>query len=106
MIAVNAHVLYEKANGRIPFLDFKRTIARTYLTTPSFRILRGLADQAFVSLAVYVRHKISETDAMVTSLKEQNEANIKCAVCKKNARKQCQKCNVGINVNCMQKWHK
>lgn len=60
VIAVNAHVLYEKANGKIPFFDFKRAIARTYLATPSIRILRGLADQAFVSLAVNVCQKTSK----------------------------------------------
>ena len=29
----------------------------------------------------------------------------KCAVCKKNARKQCTKCNVGLHIHCYKRWH-
>lgn len=107
VIAVNAHVLYEKANWKIPFLDFKRAIARTYLATPSISDPKRFGRPSLRKLSSKrVPEDIRKSRDGHFIERTEGGKQRKCAVCKKNARKQCQKCNVGIHVNCMQKWHK
>ena len=103
---VNAHAIYCLANGTIPPLDCRRTVAGAYLATSSpysdpkkaGRLSLAGASSSRIPLDVRAagNHYIGRTE---------EGKQRKCAVCKKNARKQCSVCNVGLHEECFQKWH-
>ncbi|CAK9801055.1 PiggyBac transposable element-derived protein 3 [Anthophora plagiata] len=104
---VNAYVLYCHANKVTSLLKFRRNIARAYLqraspSNPKNRGRPSLQKQASKRVPESVR-----TDPIGHYLERTLQGKQrKCAVCKTNVRKQCGKCNVGLHVDCMEKWHK
>ena len=105
---VNAHVIYCLANENIPLLQFRRMVARAYLAqlfavSDPKRAGRPSFPKAS-NLRVPVELRTSGTGHMIehTTLGKQS----KCAVSKKNARKQCCVCNVQLHVECFVVWHK
>lgn len=106
MTLINAHILYTLAGNKIPLLDFRRIITRTYLsissvsnprnagrpslTKPNFK--RVLETVRFDPVGHFIQRTIDGKQR-------------KCGICKSNARKQCSKCNVGLHVECFEIWH-
>ncbi|KAF6215702.1 hypothetical protein GE061_000033 [Apolygus lucorum] len=104
---VNAHVLHGLVNDdKMPLLEFRRRITRSYLSLPS---ISNPKLSGRPSLAKALDKRIprdvekNQNDHYVERTEEGKQR--KCAVCKKNARKQCSKCDVGIHIHCMAIWH-
>lgn len=104
--ATNAWILYNAANeNNISLLDFKRSITRSYLhvessSAPKYPGRPKLHAKVFPALrySPLGHFRVERTDG---------GKQRKCAVCKKNVRKQCIKCNVGIHLgSCEKQWHK
>ncbi|XP_056637682.1 piggyBac transposable element-derived protein 3-like [Diorhabda sublineata] len=86
IIAVNAHVIYEIANGKIPFLDL--TIARTYLATSSISDPKRLGRPSLHKLTSKgVPEDIRKSRDGHFIERTEGGKQKKCAICKKNARK-------------------
>ena len=104
---VNSYVLYCMANDQISLLDYRRTVARAYLTLssdlsdPKQQGRKALPKSSLTRVPVDIRlsgnHVIERTEM---------GRQRKCAICKANARKECKKCNVGLHMECFIKWHK
>lgn len=96
----NAFVIYNRSHAHsIPFLDFKRAIARYYLRLSSYSDPKNAGRPSKGVVRSYrggPGHIIERTDG---------GKQRRCAVCKKNSRKQCRLCNVGIHVPCFEAFH-
>lgn len=104
---VNAHALYCIANGNIPLLEFRRSVARAYLQTASLSNPKSAGRPHLRKLAKNRVHEFVRKDPIGHFLERTDEGKQrKCAICKTNVRKQCAKCNVGLHVECMIEWHK
>ena len=105
---VNTHVLYCLANGAVPLLGFRRMVARTYLALSSkLSDPKKAGQKSFPkSLLQHVPFDIRESAEGHYIERSEMGKQRKCAICKKNVRKQCSKCNVELHVECFRKWHK
>lgn len=107
MTVVNAHVLYTLAGNKIPLLDFRRIIARTYLSITSLSNPKNLGRPAMPKLnakRVLATVRFDPVGHYIERTPEGKQR--KCGICKTNVRKQCSKCNVGLHVECFADWHK
>ncbi len=103
---VNSYQCYCIANGSIPLLDYQRMVTRAYLSLssslsgPKNAGRTALPKSSIKRVPIDIRtsgnHYIERTN---------NGKQRKCAICKKNARKECTICNVGLHVGCFSKWH-
>lgn len=106
MALVNAHTIYNIANKKMPLLNFRREVARFYLS------LHSLSDPKNSGRPSY---SISSQRRVPDEVRKNSKGHYlertlegkqrKCAVCKKNVRKQCVKCDVGLHVECVIQWH-
>ncbi|XP_035227615.1 piggyBac transposable element-derived protein 3-like [Stegodyphus dumicola] len=100
---VNAHALYCISNDKIPLLDFRRMVARGYLSLSS-----ELSDAKKDGRNSFTKASINRVPTVIRTSgdhyikRTENGKQRKCAVCKTNARKQCGKCNVGLHVDCFE----
>ena len=101
MTLVNAHAIYCMANGNIPLLNFRRMVAREYLNMYSLSNPKKIGRPSYsVSAQQRVPDGIRKDPAGHYLARTLAGKQRKCAVCKKNVRKQCIKCNVGLHVDC------
>ena len=105
---VNAHALYCLANGAVPLLGFRRMVARAYLALSS-----KLSDPKKAGRKSFPKSLLHHVPLDIRASAEghyiertEMGKQRKCAICKKNVRKQCCKCNVGLHVECFREWHK
>lgn len=98
----NAYVIYCFCNENMPFLDFKRIIAKHYLNLDSLSNPKNMGRPSNT-----IRRSITANKTGPGHIIERTDdgKQRRCAVCKKNARKQCRRCNVGIHVHCFEKYH-
>lgn len=104
---VNAYILYCMANPRVPLLDFKRSVTRAYLARSSISDPRNAGRPSLPKAAIKRVEEAVRLDPVGHMLERTHEGKQrKCGVCKRNARKQCSKCHVGLHVHCFADWHK
>lgn len=99
----NAFVLYNFSHSKIPFLDFKRMIAREYLQKSSYSDSRNAGRPSNSIHRNRFPSNRSGPGHIIERILEGKQR--RCAVCKKNARKQCKLCDVGIHIPCFPIYH-
>lgn len=107
---VNAYVLYcfASSGNKITLLEFRRAVTKAYLEISSD--LSDPRNAGRPSLKQAARKRVSQ-DVRFSPVGHILSRTVegrqrKCAICKKNARKECLKCNVGLHIDCFQSWHK
>ena len=103
----NAWQLYRKTEGGIEepmdFLQFRRAIVQTYL-------MKYINDPKFSGRPKNnkpMEHRVPEpvrfdhTDHFLSPAQKQN----RCAVCRKNTTKCCEKCSINLHENCFEVFH-
>lgn len=107
MTLVNAHILYCMAGHKITLLEFRRSIARTYLSLASLSDPRNSGRPALPKPSKKRVLSTVRFDPIGHFIERTSDGKQrKCGVCKSNVRKQCAKCNVGLHVDCIQEWHR
>lgn len=103
---VNAHTIYCIANGKMPLLNFRREVARFYLNLHSVSDPKNCGRPSYsVSSQKRVPEDVRKNPQGHYLERTLDGKQRKCAVCKKNVRKQCVKCDVGLHVECVIPWH-
>ena len=104
---VNSDVLYTMANSEnMSLLDFRREITRAYLKIHSMSDPKNSGRPSYNLSARKRVSDIVRKDPTGHYLERTQEGKQrKCGICKKNVRKQCIKCDVGLHVECMTEWH-
>ncbi|XP_035207658.1 piggyBac transposable element-derived protein 2-like [Stegodyphus dumicola] len=103
---VNHHALYCISNDKIPWLEFRRMVARGYLALSS-----ELSDAKKGGRTSFTKASITRVPTVIRTSgnhyieRTENGKQRKCSVCKTNARKQCGKCNIGLHEDCFERWH-
>lgn len=95
----NAYVLHNMSHNRIPYLDFIRKVARKYLSLSSNISdpkLLGRPSRSLKETRIITGHILERTP---------NGKQSRCAVCKKNARKQCILCQRAMHMDCFTAYH-
>lgn len=100
----NAYILYSMSHGKLPFLDFKRMIAQNYLKTKSISNPKNMGRPSSVSISKRISSTSKAGPGHIIERTFEGKQR-KCALCKKNARKQCRLCNVGIHIECFEQFH-
>lgn len=100
MAVMNADVLYCMANDNISILEFRR-IVTAYKTISKKFVRPSLGKTSAKRVPDEIRMSLTGHVLERTALSKQRN----CAVCKKNLRKQCPKCNVDLQVYCVTAWH-
>ena len=102
VVICNAWILHCKTHTKpsLSLLDFRRNIAVSYI---------GLSSQSDPKVAGRPRIKLLQNQPRTNNghfiQRTPTGRQRRCAVCKKNVRKQCIKCNVGLHLNCSPLWH-
>ncbi|GFQ69279.1 chimeric ERCC6-PGBD3 protein [Trichonephila clavata] len=103
---VNAHTIYCIANGKMPLLNFRREVARFYLNLHSVSDPKNCGRPSYsVSSQKRAPEDVRKNPQGHYLERTLDGKQRKCAVCKKNVRKQCVKCDVGLHVECVIPWH-
>lgn len=89
----------------VPLLVFRRMIAKAYLQISSLSDPKNAGRPSKQLLTKRVPEDIRTDSVGYYLQRTENGKQRKCAICKTNVRKECGKCNVGLHVECMQKWH-
>ena len=106
MAIVNAHVLYCITNKKIPLLKFRRSIVCVYIKTLSVSDHKNSGCPSLnKNTLLCVPEEVQRSKSRHALEHTVEGKQRKCAVCKNNVRKQCIKCNVGLQVNCFLAWH-
>lgn len=97
--------MYCMSHTPVPLLVFRRMIAKAYLQISSLLDPKN-AGRPSKQLSIKCVFKDIRMGSVGHYLQRtENGKQRKCAICKINVRKECGKCNVGLHVECMQKWH-
>ncbi|GFQ66228.1 DDE_Tnp_1_7 domain-containing protein [Trichonephila clavata] len=90
----------------MPLLNFRREVARFYLNLHSVSDPKNCGRPSYsVSSQKRVPEDVRKNPQGHYLERTLDGKQRKCAVCKKNVRKQCVKCDVGLHVECVIPWH-
>lgn len=102
----NAWQLFKKRsdNEELDHLAFRRRIVQTYLQKYGTPVSSGIRPKTSKELAkrTLASIRFDCIDHWMVDSPKQN----RCAVCKKNARKYCEKCKITLHVQCFKSYHK
>lgn len=106
MIMQNAWILYrlnkEPDDENLDLLSFRRSVVQIYLQ--KYKIQRvAAAPQRNLSFEKRVPSAIREDQ--VGHYQSPFTTNKRCGLCRKNTRKGCKKCGVGLHDKCFEQWH-
>ncbi|GFR28184.1 DDE_Tnp_1_7 domain-containing protein [Trichonephila clavata] len=102
---VNAHTIYCIANGKMPLLNFRREVARFYLNLHSVSDPKNCGRPSYsVSSQKRVPEDVRKNPQghYLERTLDGKQRNVRFV--KKNVRKQCVKCAVGLHVECVIPW--
>ena len=100
MTLVNAHILYCMAGHKITLLEFRRSIARTYLSLASLSDPRNSGRPALPKPSKKRVLSTVRFDPIGHFVERTSDGKQrKCGVSMSNVRKQCVMCNVGLHVD-------